>query len=189
MDLQTGRALYKRIMHDARNESAKRGSPNRLLKGTMRDAARKHWEQLKPAQDFEKWWSTVHTLGLRPYSGSTAHDRTADEDKPKKNGATLIDRYRAIVMKYDILPDDAFLADEWGCDNATPGRMRSKLKADGFAFEKRGGVFVVTGRPAEKSHETAESFPAPDLARMILILQMNISRVERKLDQLIAVWQ
>ncbi len=62
---------------------------------------------------------------------------------------TLLDRYRAVAEKLDVLPVDEFIADQWRCDPVTPGRMRSKLKAEGFAFTRRNGVWYVAGRPGK----------------------------------------
>ena len=63
---------------------------------------------------------------------------------------TLLDRYRATVDKHAILPGDDFLAEQWRCNEATPARMRSKLKAEGYGFAKRNGVWHVTQRPAKQ---------------------------------------
>lgn len=63
---------------------------------------------------------------------------------------TLLDRYRATVDKHNILPADSFLAEQWRCNEVTPARMRSKLKAEGYAFAKRNGVWHVTARPGQK---------------------------------------
>jgi hypothetical protein len=63
---------------------------------------------------------------------------------------TLLDRYRATVDKHAILPADDFLAEQWRCNERTPARMRSKLKAEGYGFAKRNGVWHVTQRPAKQ---------------------------------------
>lgn len=62
--------------------------------------------------------------------------------------STLLDRYRATVDKHAILPADDFLAEQWRCNEVTPARMRSKLKAEGYGFTKRNGVWHVTKRPS-----------------------------------------
>ena len=71
--------------------------------------------------------------------------------KSSTNGSaprqTLLERYAAAAGKLDVLPPDEFIAEQWSCDPSTPKRMRSKLKAQGFRFARRNGVWYVVGRP------------------------------------------
>jgi hypothetical protein len=71
--------------------------------------------------------------------------------KSSTNGSgpkqTLLERYQATAQKLDVLPPDEFIAEQWGCDQATPGRMRGKLKVLGFGFARRNGVWYVVRRP------------------------------------------
>ena len=62
---------------------------------------------------------------------------------------TLLDHYQATVDRHAILPADDYWAEQWRCNEATPARMRSKLKAEGYAFTKRNGVWHVTQRPSK----------------------------------------
>jgi hypothetical protein len=197
MDTETGRRLYKRIMSDARQASTDKGS-TKLVPGTMREAARNLWELQDTALDFNEWWSTVHTLGLRPYPGSakngavTHHVKMANSND--KHG-TLIDRYRAVAMKHDILPLDEFIAEQWDCDVATPGRMRSKLKNEGFVFEKRNGVYAVISRPEHKPVPVQSVLPGvsdvDNRATMLLVsgIMERLAKIDAKIDLLIDAWK
>ena len=67
-------------------------------------------------------------------------------DQPR---TTLLDKYRNVANKLDVLPADQFIADQWDCDEVTPARMRSKLKAEGYPSytEKLGDKIRVRAGP------------------------------------------
>lgn len=157
MNIEANKQLYREIMQTARETSRLRGS-NQILPGTVRDAARQKHQALGVFEDFEKWWSRVHTIGLRPISKST----NGVTPKPSKNEEkTFKGKFRNLVMQYDILPPDEFLAAEWGGDERTAGRRRSELKKEGFGFELRDGVYHVTKRPTPVKQTQPEPKPSP----------------------------
>jgi len=121
-------------------------------------AARQKHQALGVFEDFDKWWSRVHTIGLRPYPESS----NGTKPQPAKNGEkTFKGRFRNLVMQYDVLPPDEFLAAEWGAERKTVGKRRSDLKKEGFDFERRDGVWHVTKRPEPVKQTQPAPAPSP----------------------------
>lgn len=136
MELQEGRDIYGEIIRRCRNISHERGS-RQIVKGIMRDQAREVWKELGSPSDFESWWSEIHSLGLTPKSvHQSTKTKSTNGTKRNDGKGAYLDRYRTLALKYDTLPTDRFISDEWGCDYDTIPRIRSRLGLEGYKFNK-----------------------------------------------------
>ncbi len=162
-----GRQIYKEILSRARVISAEQGA-TQLVKGSVSQAAREKWEVIGQPWRYETWWAQVHAIGVSPVQTTNGAVHEKLPRNASGDGKTYIERFRSLIGKYDVLPPDMFLAEQWGCDKDTPGRLRSRFGKEGYVFAKRDSVWHVVTRPqpsqtAPEQRTAADSPPTVDV--------------------------